>query len=74
MFAVTRCTNGTFKVETEHGDEKSARVAFHNYCAALWNEKNVDVNAKVAILNEELAIVEEEKIVVTQPKTEPQGE
>lgn len=77
-FSVTRCTNGAFKVESEHGDEMSAKVAFHQLCASLWNEKSMDVNAEVSVLNKNLDKVIDEKITVIQPKPEqnnqPQGE
>jgi hypothetical protein len=69
-FAVARCTNGAFKIETEYSDEASARVGYHNLCAALWNEKSMDVNSKVSLLNEDLDSIVNEKIVITQPKPE----
>ena len=74
-FAVATCTNGAFKIETEHNDEVSARVGYHQLCAALWNEKSMDVNSKVSILNNELDSIVNEKIVITQPEPEQsQGE
>lgn len=67
-YAIVRCTNGAFNVESEHGNESSARVAFHSYCAALYNEKTIDVNATVVLFNEDMDPVDKETITVIQPK------
>ncbi len=74
-FALTRCTNGTFKVEGEDDNENAAKIGFHQYCAALYNEKTIDVDSQVALFNETLDPIKMEHVVVVQPKSEePQGE
>ena len=48
----------------------SANKGFHNHCAALWNEKTVDVHAVVRVVDEKLNYVNEETIDIVQPKEE----
>ena len=50
-YAVISCTNGTFKVESEHGKNlQGAIVAFHQICAAFWNTSDVET-AKVNVVD-----------------------
>ena len=40
-YAIIQASNGDFLVASEHGENlEAAIVAFHNLCAALWNDKN----------------------------------
>lgn len=50
-FAVVSVVNGNFSIVSEWNDDlDGARVAFHNYCAALWNESSV-VKAVVRLVD-----------------------
>lgn len=50
-FAVVSVVNGIFNVDSEWGNNlDGARIAFHNRCAALWNEKDVE-KAIVRLVN-----------------------
>lgn len=74
MYAVIKIVNGAFAIHTEHGDLNSAYISFHNYCAALRNEKSVDVHAVVRIIDAKLNFVDEETIDIVQEKPEePEG-
>lgn len=56
-YAIIKCINGSFTVDTEHGTLNAARVRFHTVCQTLWNAKDV-LTAKVAIVDEQLNCVE----------------
>ncbi len=73
-YAVVRCTDGNYAVHGEYPTIEAAKIAFHAYCSALWNDKNTQ-NATVKILDENLDnaegyrdfithLVEEEKILI----------
>ena len=74
-YAVLKFVNGSWEVPAEDMELNAAYVNYHQLCAALRNEKTVDVRATVRIIDEQLNYVEEESITVIQPKPEqPQGE
>ena len=52
-YAVIRCTDSNYDIHSEHPDIEAAKIAFHSYCAALWNDKNTKM-AVVKIMDENL--------------------
>lgn len=57
-YAVIKVVNGNFAISTEHGtDKQAAIIAFHNLCAALWNDTS-KVDATVKIVDERLDTVD----------------
>lgn len=56
-YSVIQCVNGNFSIVSEHGDTKSGIVAFHNLCAALWNEESV-ITARVNLVDENYYVVD----------------
>ena len=52
-YAVIRCTDGNYDVHSEHPNIEAAKIAFHSYCASLWNDKNTKM-ATVKIVDENL--------------------
>ena len=56
-YAIIQASNGDFLVASEHGENlEAAIVAFHNLCAALWNDKNTK-RATVKLVDENLNVV-----------------
>ena len=56
-YAIVKCINGAFTVDTEHGTLNAAKVRFHAVCQTLWNAPDV-LTAKVMIVDEQLNCVE----------------
>ena len=57
-YAVIKVVNGNFAVSTEHGDNlQGAIIAFHNLCAALWND-SAAVEAVVKVVDTNLDTVD----------------
>ena len=52
-YAVVRCTDSNYDIHSEHPNIEAAKIAFHSYCAALWNDKNTKM-AVVKIMDENL--------------------
>ena len=53
-YAIVKCTDGNFAVHAEgYTDIKNAKIAFHQLCAALWNDPNT-TKAMVKIMDENL--------------------
>lgn len=52
-YAIIRCTDSNYDIHSEHQDIEAAKIAFHSYCAALWNDKNTKM-ATVKIMDENL--------------------
>lgn len=78
-YSIIDVVNGTFKVRTEHGENKQAAlVAFHDRCKVLWNAPDV-ITAMVMLTDENLDIVDNKKEYIThtvektatQPTTNP---
>lgn len=73
-YALILCTNGHFSVAAEYGDNlQSARVGFHQRCAALWNAEDVKT-CKVMIVDEQLNCVAGLSEYITHPDPEPEPE
>ena len=52
-YAVIRCSDGNYDIHSEHPNIEAAKIAFHSYCAALWNDKNTKMSV-VKIMDENL--------------------
>ena len=69
-FAVIQCSNGSFSVVSEHGEDKQAAfVKFHDRCKVLWNAPDV-ITATVAVIDENLDVVEGKKEYITHAQDE----
>lgn len=56
-YAILQASDGNFRVASEHGENlEAAIVAFHNLCAALWNDKATN-RATVKLVDENLNVV-----------------
>lgn len=56
-YAIIKCVNGNFSIDSEWGNLNSAKVQFHGLCQTLWNAPDV-LSAHAAIVDEQLDIVE----------------
>ena len=56
-YAIIQCVNGNYSIAAEGiTDLSSAKVSFHNLCAALWNAPDV-ITGCVMITDENLDVV-----------------
>lgn len=56
-YAIIQASDGNFLVASAHGENlEAAIVAFHNLCAALWNDKATN-RATVKLVDENLNVV-----------------
>ena len=56
-YAIIKCSNGAFFIESEWSDLTKAKVQFHSVCMAMWNASDV-VTAEVMIVDEQLNCVD----------------
>ena len=56
-YAIIKCSNGSFTIDSEWTDLTKAKVQFHAVCQSLWNAADV-LTAKVEIVDEQLNCVE----------------
>lgn len=57
-YAIIKCTDGNYAVHAEgYTSITSAKIAFHQLCAALWNDPNT-TKATVKIMDEQLDCAE----------------
>ena len=74
-YAIVKCVNGNFLIDSEWGNLTSAKTQFHGLCQTLWNEPDV-LSAHVAIVDEQLDVVEGYKESIhhttAQPTPEPE--
>ena len=56
-YAIIKCSNGSFTIDSEWTDLTKAKVRFHEACQNLWNASDV-VTAKIEIVDEQLNCVE----------------
>lgn len=57
-YAIIKCSNGSFSVESEWSDLTKAKVQYHAVCQALWNAPDV-VSAKVLLVDEQLICIDD---------------
>lgn len=72
-YAIIKVINGNYSIHAEGiTSVQSARISYHQLCAALWNEPSVE-KAMVMVADENLDAVEGIKEYITHPATvEPQ--
>ena len=56
-YAIIKCSNGSFFIDSEWSNLNSAKVQFHGLCQTLWNAPDV-ITAHVSIVDEQLDVVE----------------
>ena len=56
-YAIIKCSNGAFTIDSEWSDLTKAKVQFHSVCQTLWNASDV-LTAKVVLVDEQLNCVE----------------
>lgn len=56
-YAIIKCTDTNFAVHGEYPTIEAAKIAFHQFSAALWNDPNT-TNAIVKIVDEQLDCAE----------------
>ena len=56
-YAIIKCINSSFTVDSEYGDLTQAKVQFHGICQTLWNAHDV-IKGKVMIVDEQLNCVD----------------
>lgn len=69
-YSIIKVTNGNYAIHAEGiTDVSSAKITFHNLCAALWNEPTV-LTACVMIADENLNVVEGYREFISHNRTE----
>lgn len=66
-YAIVKCTDTNFAVHGEYPTLEAAKVAFHQYSAALWNDPGT-AKAMVKIVDEQLDCVEGYMELVLHPQ------
>jgi len=56
-YAIIKCTDTNFAIHGEYPTIEAAKVAFHQFCAALWNDSATQT-AMVKIMDENLDCAE----------------
>lgn len=56
-YAIIRCTDTNFAVHGEYPTIEAAKIAFHQFSAALWNDPGT-TRAVVKIVDEQMDTVE----------------
>ena len=71
-FALVKCVNGNFAVQSEHKTKQAGIIAFFNSSAALWNAPDV-ITARLNLVDENLNVVEGRytEWIDRTPKPEP---
>lgn len=73
-YAIIKCSNGTFTIDSEWTDLTKAKVQFHTVCRTLWNSADV-LSAKVVLVDEQLNCVEDyREYIHHDPEAEPEPE
>lgn len=75
-YAIIKCSNAAFTIDSEWTDLTQAKVRFHAVCQALWNAPDV-LTGEVMIVDEQLNCVEGYREFIhhdPQPEPEPETE
>lgn len=75
-YAIIKCSNAAFTIDSEWTDLTQAKVRFHAVCQTLWNAPDV-ITAKVEIVDEQLNVVEDYREYIhhdPEPEPEPNTE
>lgn len=67
-YAIIRCTDTNFAVHGEYPTLEAAKVAWHQYSAALWNDPGT-TRAMVKIVDEQLDNVENYREFINKEQT-----
>lgn len=71
-YAIVKCTNTNFAIHGEYPTLEAAKVAWHQYSAALWNDPGT-AKAMVKIVDEQLDCVEGYQELVIHPQESSNG-
>lgn len=71
-YAIIKCINSNFTVDSEHSELQAAKVKYHDVCKILWNASDV-LTAKVEIVDEQLNVVEDYREFIHH-EAEPENE
>ena len=73
-YAIIKCSNAAFTIDSEWTDLTKAKVQFHTVCRTLWNSADV-LSAKVVLVDEQLNCVEGyAEYIHHDPEPEPEPE
>ena len=72
-YAVVCCSDTNYTIHSAHPTLKAAKIAFHQYSAALWNDPNI-TKATVKLVDEQLDCVEGYQELVIHHETEQTNE
>lgn len=75
-YAIIKCSNGAFAIDSEWTDLTKAKVQFHTVCRTLWNSADV-LSAKVVLVDEQLNCVEDYREYIhheQEPEPTPEPE
>lgn len=67
-YAIIRCTDTNFAVHGEYPTIEAAKIAFHQFSAALWNDP-VTTRAMVKIVDEQLDCAEGYREFINKEQT-----
>lgn len=56
-YAIVKCTNTNFAIHGEYPTIEAAKIAFHQFCAALWNDPGTK-KGMVKIVDDQLDCAE----------------
>lgn len=56
-YSIIKCINTNFAVHGEYPTVEAAKIAFHQFCASLWNDPST-ITAIVKIVDEQLDCTE----------------
>lgn len=68
-YAIIRCTDTNFDIHGEYPTLEAAKIAFHQYAAALWNDA-ATTKAMLKIMDEQLDCVDGYMELVIHPQEE----
>ena len=73
-YAIIKCSNGAFAIDSEWSDLTKAKVQFHSVCKTLWNSADV-IAAKVMIVDEQLNCIDNcKEFIHHDPEPDPEPE
>ena len=68
-YAIVKCTDTNFAIHGEYPTVEAAKIAFHQFSAALWNDPSME-KATIKIVDEQLDCAEGYREFVTHPVEE----
>ena len=67
-YAIIKCTGTNFAIHGEYPTIEAAKIAFHQFSAALWNDPNT-TKAMLKIVDEQLDCVENYREFINKEQT-----